>query len=72
MELKDPVKNRKVNTAPLPYQRSLTFQQLFPQGDIVDYKLLLNFYKREGKLQKKTYLELVKRARLVFGKSYVI
>jgi hypothetical protein len=67
MELKDPVKNRKIATAPLPYQRSLTYEQVFLKGENVDYKLLLKFYKREGKLQKKIYLELVKRARLVFG-----
>ncbi len=65
MELKDPTKNRKVNTTPLPYQRSLSQEQLFP-GDTVDYKILMKFYKREGKLNKKLYMELLKRARLVF------
>jgi hypothetical protein len=36
MELKDPLKDRKINTAPLPYQRSLTHEQLF-EGDEADY-----------------------------------
>lgn len=45
MELKDPVKNRKINTTPLPYQRSLSQEQLFPT-DSVDYKILMKFYKR--------------------------
>jgi hypothetical protein len=55
MELKDPVKNRKINTTPLPYQRSLSQEQLFP-GDSVDYKILLKFFKREGKLNKRLYM----------------
>lgn len=55
MELKDPTKNRKVNSIPLPYQRSLSFEQLFP-ADSVDYKILQKFLKREGKLSKKLFL----------------
>lgn len=45
MELKDPLKNRKINTTPTPYQRSLTMEQLFP-NDVVDYKILIKFLKR--------------------------
>jgi len=45
MELKDPAKNRKINTVPLPYQRSLSNEQLF-NGDTVDYKILIKFLKR--------------------------
>jgi hypothetical protein len=67
MELKDPAKNRRVNTTPVPYQRSLSQEQLFP-ADAVDHKILLKFYKREGRLNKKLYLELIRRARLVFRK----
>ena len=66
MELKDPSKNRKINTTPMPYQRSLSHDQLFP-NDSVDYKILLKFYKREGKLSKKLYSELLKKAKHVFS-----
>lgn len=66
MELKDPGKNRKINTTPMPYQRSLSYDQLFP-NDSVDYKILLKFYKREGKLNKKLYLELLKKAKHIFS-----
>jgi hypothetical protein len=45
MELKDPVKNRKVPNVPLPYQKSLTREQLFTK-DGVDWKVLQKFYKR--------------------------
>ena len=45
MELKDPAKNRVLSTCPLPYQRSLSSEQLFP-GDTVDYRILQKFYKR--------------------------
>ena len=68
MELKDPTKNRKINTTPMPYQRSLSHDQLFP-NDSVDYKILLKFYKREGKLSKKLYAELLKKAKHVFSIS---
>jgi hypothetical protein len=46
MELKDPVKNRKVSNVPLPYQRSLTSEQLFPAGGNPDWKVLQKFLKR--------------------------
>lgn len=45
MELKDPIHNRKVNTIPLPYQKSLTHEQLFVENK-VDYKTLVKFLKR--------------------------
>jgi hypothetical protein len=32
----------------------------------VDYKILTKFLKREGKLAKKLYVELLKRAKAVF------
>jgi hypothetical protein len=54
-----------VSSIPLPYQRSLSFEQLFP-ADGVDYKILTKFLKREGKLGKKLYVELLKRAKAVF------
>lgn len=68
MELKDPAKNRKINTIPLPYQRSLTDEQLF-KGDVVDYKLLQKFLKREGKLTKSMFMEIVKKAKHIFRTS---
>jgi len=45
MELKDPINNRKVNTIPLPYQKSLSYEQLFVDNK-VDYKTLQKFLKR--------------------------
>jgi len=36
----------------------------------VDYKILLKFYKREGKLTKKLYMELLRRAKLVFRMNF--
>ena len=45
MELKDPINNRKVKDLLLPYQRSLTSEQLFVGGK-VDYKLVMKFLKR--------------------------
>jgi hypothetical protein len=45
LELRDPGNTRLVNTIPMPYQKSLSRDQLFsPAG--VDYKLLLKFLKR--------------------------
>jgi hypothetical protein len=68
MELKDPLKNRKVTTFPMPYQKSLTYEQLFT-GDSVDCKILQKFLKREGRLSKKLYLELLKKAKHLFSTS---
>ncbi len=45
MELKDPINNRKVNTIPLPYHKSLTDEQLFVDNKI-DFKTLQKFLKR--------------------------
>ena len=54
MELKDPTKNRKVNNVPVPYQKSLSREQVFTK-DGVDWKTLMKFYNREGKLSKSVY-----------------
>ena len=70
MELKDPAKNRKINSIPLPYQRSLSSEQLFP-ADGVDYKILTKFLKREGRLNKKLYVELLRRAKAVFRTHFI-
>jgi hypothetical protein len=65
MELKDPLKNRRVTTIPLPYQKSLSHDQLFP-GDIVDCRILQKFLKREGRLSKKLYMDLLKKVKHIF------
>lgn len=54
IELKDPGSTRKVNTIPVPYQRSLSREQLF--GKDIDHKLLQKFLKREGRLSKPLFL----------------
>jgi len=64
MELKDPLKNRPLATA-LPLALSLKYEQLFSQ-DTVDYQLLKKFYKREGKLSKVLYMELIRRAKFYY------
>jgi|LakMenEpi03Aug12_release.lakeMendotaPanAssembly.Ray.scaffolds.fasta_scaffold5418641_1 hypothetical protein len=69
MELKDSVKNRKVSTVPLPYQKSLTYEQIF-QEDTIDYKLIQKFLKREGRLSKILYLEIIKKATHIFSNSH--
>jgi hypothetical protein len=58
IELQDPGHTRQINTSPVPYHRSLTRDQLFP-GGVPDYKVLQRFLKREGKLTKALFLELV-------------
>lgn len=45
MELKDPLSNRKNNSLVLPYQRSLSKDQVLTK-DGVDWKTLIKFYKR--------------------------
>jgi hypothetical protein len=69
MELKDPINNRKVNTIPMPFQKSLTHEQLFINNK-VDYKTLQKFLKREGKLTKNLFLELLKRAIHIFSTNF--
>jgi hypothetical protein len=70
MELKDPAKNRKINNVPAPYQKSLSREQVFNK-DGVDWKTLMKFYKREGKLSKAVYEELLKKATQVLSKLYI-
>ena len=65
LELKDPGNTRHVNTIPVPYQRSLSKEQLLPGGS-PDYKLLAKFLKREGKLSKPLFMELVQKAKSIF------
>jgi hypothetical protein len=68
MELKDPIKNRKVNNVPLPYQKSLSQDQVFIKEG-VDWKTLMKFYKREGKLSKSVYEAILKKALQVLSNS---
>lgn len=44
-ELKDPLGNRMVKNCPLPYQKSLTEQELY-EGSTVNWSLLKDFLKR--------------------------
>ena len=55
-----------MSNTPLPYQRSLSFEQLF-QGESVDHKILMKFLKREGRLSKKLYEELIKRTKHIIS-----
>lgn len=64
LELKDPGHTRQVNTIPMPYQKSLSRDQLFSASG-ADYKLLLKFLKREGKLSKPLFLDLVKKTKSI-------
>jgi hypothetical protein len=49
----------------MPYQKSLTHEQLFVDNK-VDYKTLQKFLKREGRLSKSIYIELLKKAIHIF------
>lgn len=69
-ELKDALGNRVVKTAPLPFQQSLTEQQLFINNS-VNWELLREFLKREGKLNKTLLLALIKKARELFRNHYI-
>lgn len=65
-ELQDPIKNRVVKNCPMPYQRSLTEEQVFT-GKTLNWVLLRDFLKREGKLTKKILIELIKKAETIFS-----
>ena len=70
-ELKDPVNNRVVKNCPVPYQKSLTEEQVF-SGKTVNWVLVRDFLKREGKLTKKLLIDLVKRAEAIFSKLTIM
>lgn len=70
-ELKDPLNNRKNKACPLPYQRSLTQEQLFV-GQSVNVDLLKEFLRREGKLDKELLLTLIKMASKIFSKQFLM
>ena len=55
IELKDPGSTRLITTIPMPYQCSLSKEQLFKAGE-PDHRTLHKFLKREGKLSKLLYL----------------
>lgn len=70
-ELKDPLGNRVVKNCPVPYQKSLTEENIFT-GKTVNWCLLRDFFKREGKLTKPLLLSLVKKAEAIFSKESVM
>jgi len=64
-ELKDPIGNRVAKNCPLPFQQSLTEKQLFTDMT-VNWLLLKDFLKREGKLTKQLLINLIKKAKQIF------
>ena len=60
-ELKDPLNNRVVKNSQVPYQKSLTEEEVF-KGKGTNWVLIRDFLKREGKLTKKILLDIVKKA----------
>ena len=60
-QLKDPLNNRVVKDCTLPFQTSLTQKDLF-KDEKVDWKLVRDFLKHEGKLDKSILLLLIKKA----------
>lgn len=60
--LKDPLKDRQINSVPLPPQMPLKSSLLFPSSlkGQPDFDLLLNFLKAEGTLAKKDAVTIVK------------
>lgn len=70
-ELKDPLNNRVVKTSSLPYQTSLTEEQVF-KGTGVDWSLIRDFFKREGKLQKDILMSLIDKAKIMLSTSIFI
>lgn len=69
MELKDPLKNRIVTSIPPPLALSLKHEQLFDKNS-VNYNLLRKFYKREGKLSKPLYMELIRKAKSLYCNTF--
>jgi hypothetical protein len=51
-----------VKSVPLPFQRPMTEEQLFPGPNKVDWEFLRDFLKREGKLPKPLLFALIDRA----------
>ena len=70
-ELKDPLNNRTVKNCPVPFQKSLTEENIFT-GKTVNWPLLRDFLKREGKLTKPLLLNLVKKAQSIFSRTFII
>lgn len=70
-ELKDPLNNRAVKNCPVPYQSSLSEEETFV-GKTVNWVLVRDFLKREGKLNKKILLQIVSMAQAIFSKNLFI
>jgi hypothetical protein len=65
-ELKDPLNTRVVKSVPIPYQQSLTDEQLFPGEAVLNWSLLREFLRREGKLSKAILMQLIMRGLKMF------
>lgn len=59
--LKDPFKDRKVNSVPLPYIAHTSDNFIWPKGfsEAPDLVFIKDFLKRAGKLSKKQFLKLI-------------
>lgn len=70
-ELQDPLSNRVVKSSPTPYQKSITHDNVFT-SKTVNWILMRDFLRREGKLEKKILLEVIKRAQTIFSNCPLI
>jgi len=69
--LKDPFKDRKVNSVPLPYTRPASNELIFPHklnGD-PDWQFIKNFYLKAGVLTKKQFQKILNEASEIFKKE---
>ena len=64
--LKDPLNNRVVKSLPPPPHRPLSSSLIF-KGDKINWSLMRDFLKKEGRIDRKDFMKILDMAIHVFG-----
>ena len=65
--LKDPLNNRVVKSLPPPPHKPLSSKHIF-KGDKINWSLMRDFLKKEGRIDVKDFLKIIDMAQHIFGK----
>lgn len=68
-DLQDPYRDRIVTSVPIPLARPIPSHQLFPKGEVPNWKVLKDAFSREGSVSKADCLTIIHKATEAFRRE---
>lgn len=70
--LSDPLDNRVVKSLLPPPHRPIHKQRLFLKSNVIDWEYLMDFMKKEGRVAKTEFMEIISKAKEILSNSHCI